>query len=66
MFVVKNTPEMISKTFRLSTDLVDKLDDVAKSQGVSMNNLVQQCCEYALSDLPTGMAATREQRQKKG
>lgn len=61
MFVVKNTPEMISKTFRLSTDLVDKLDAVAKSQGVSMNNLVQQCCEYALSDLPTGM----NQRQKK-
>ena len=26
-----------------------------------MNNLVQQCCEYALSDLPTGM----NQRQKK-
>ena len=61
MFVVKNTPEMISKTFRLSTDLVDKLDEVAKSQGISMNNLVQQCCEYALSDM-----RDEEARRKRG
>jgi predicted HicB family RNase H-like nuclease len=61
MFVVKNSPEMVSKTFRLSSDLVNKLDEVAKSQGVSMNNLVQQCCEYALSDLPSGM---NQQRKK--
>ena len=51
MFVVKNTPEMINKTFRLPMNLVEKLDEVAKSQGVSMNNLVQQCCQYALNNL---------------
>ena len=27
-----------------------------------MNNLVQQCCEYALNDLPDGM----ELKRKKG
>ena len=61
MFVVNNSPEMDSKTIRLSSDLVNKLDEVAKSQGVTMNNLVQQCCEYALSDLPSGM---NQQRKK--
>ena len=62
MFVVKNSPEMVNKTFRLPADLVQKLDVVARSQGISMNNLVQQCCEYALSDLPDGM----ELKRKKG
>ena len=51
MFVVKHDPAMVNKTFRLPVSLVEELDRVAKSRGVSMNNLVRQCCEYALSDL---------------
>ena len=51
MFVVKKNSEMINKTLRLPVDLVERLTEVAKAQNVSVNNLVQQCCEYALGDM---------------
>ena len=50
MFYVKK-PEMVNKTFRLPEDLVNQLSAVAQQQGVSMNNLVAQCCAYALAHL---------------
>lgn len=50
MFSVKKI-EMINKTFRLPLDLVERLSVVAQEKGVSMNNLVTQCCEYALDQL---------------
>lgn len=43
--------EMMNKTFRLPVDLVEKLSTVAQNQGVSLNSLVKQCCEYALKNL---------------
>lgn len=50
MFKIEK-PEMVNKTFRLPVDLVERLSSVAQNQGVSLNNLVKQCCEYALSNL---------------
>ena len=50
MFDVKK-PEMANKTFRLPVDLKKRLGTVAQQKGVSMNYLVQQCCEYALDNL---------------
>ena len=50
MFTVKKV-EMVNKTFRLPEELVKRLGAVAQEQGVSMNNLVNQCCEYALDNL---------------
>ena len=50
MFAVKRV-EMVNKTFRLSIDLVKRLSVVAQQQNVSMNNLVAQCCEYALDNM---------------
>lgn len=50
MFSVKKT-EMINKTFRLPIDLIKRLEVVAQQKGVSVNNLVQQCCQYALDNL---------------
>ncbi len=50
MFAVKKI-EMVNKTFRLPTELVKRLATVAQEQGVSMNNLVGQCCEYALNHM---------------
>lgn len=47
MFKVRKV-EMVNKTFRLPVELVKRLATVAQEQGVSMNNLVGQCCEYAL------------------
>ena len=43
--------EYINKTFRLPADLVDKLEKIAQNNGISLNNLVVQCCEYALNDM---------------
>lgn len=50
MFYVHRT-EMVNKTFRLPEELVNRLAAVAQQQGVSMNNLVAQCCVYALDHL---------------
>ncbi len=50
MFKVKKN-EMINKTFRLPLELVQKLQTVAQNKEVSLNNLVIQCCEYALKNL---------------
>ena len=51
MFVVKKNSEMVNKTFRLPVELVEQLTEVARMQDVSVNNLVQQCCEYELGDM---------------
>lgn len=56
MFCIKQSDEMINKTFRLPVKLVDELAKVAEDKHVSVNSLVRQCCEYALSNLPTNDA----------
>ena len=43
--------EMINKTFRMPLDLVQQMQIIAQNKGVSLNNLVVQCCEYALKNL---------------
>lgn len=50
MFKVKKT-EYVNKTFRLPKDLVKRLEVVAQNKNVSLNNLVVQCCEYALENI---------------
>lgn len=50
MFKVEK-PEMTNKTFRLPVELIEKLSAVAQNKGVSLNNLVKQCCEYALKHI---------------
>ena len=50
MFKVSRT-EMINKTFRLPLKLVQELQIIAQNKDVSLNNLVKQCCEYALKHL---------------
>lgn len=50
MFNVKK-PEHVNKTFRLPAELVKKLEILAQDKNVSLNNLVVQCCEYALANL---------------
>lgn len=50
MFKIEK-PEMINKTFRLPAKLIQELQTVAQDKGVSLNNLIRQCCEYALKEL---------------
>jgi predicted HicB family RNase H-like nuclease len=51
LFKVKQTEEMINKTFRLPQSLLEELTKVAEAEHVSVNNLVRQCCEYALNSM---------------
>lgn len=51
MFVVKQSQDMVNKTFRFPQELVERLERVAKEQNVSVNSLVKQCCEYALGNM---------------
>jgi len=50
MFKIQKT-EMTNKTFRLPVELVEELQKIAQNKGVSLNNLVRQCCEYAIKHL---------------
>ena len=51
MFQVRQTEEMINKTFRLPANLLERLAKIADAEKVSVNNLVRQCCEYALGNM---------------
>ncbi|MBC5580540.1 hypothetical protein H8S23_03375 [Anaerofilum sp. BX8] len=53
MFQVKKT-EYSNKTFRLPCDLIADLEQLAQDKGVSLNQLVIQCCQYALDNLDRG------------
>ena len=50
LFKVKKE-EHINKTFRMPLELVKKLEKLAQEKKVSLNNLVVQCCEYALENI---------------
>lgn len=50
MFKVKKI-DYINKTFRLNKELVQSLEKLAQEKGISLNQLVSQCCEYALNNL---------------
>ncbi len=50
MFEIKRV-ETINKTFRFPIELIQRLETVAQQEKISMNNLVVQCCEYALQEL---------------
>ena len=47
MFQVKK-PEYVNKTFRMPRELVQELEALAQQKDVSLNQLVTQCCRYAL------------------
>ncbi len=50
MFVIKK-PESSNKTIRMPNELIEKLEKLAAENDISFNQLVVQCCEYALNNL---------------
>ena len=50
MFKIKKI-EYTNKTFRIPSELVQKMETIAQEQNISLNNLVIQCCEYALGNM---------------
>ena len=51
MFIIKK-PESFNKTVRMPDELIKKLEEIANKEGISFNQLVIQCCEFALANLP--------------
>ncbi len=51
MFKVKKGEDTVNRTFRFPETLVDKMADIAQREGVSLNNFVIQCCEYAIDHM---------------
>lgn len=47
MFTVKK-PQNSNKTIRMPDALIERLQRVADANDISFNQLVVQCCEYAL------------------
>ncbi len=43
--------EYSNKTFRMPNDLIQLLEHVAQEKRISLNQLVIQCCQYALENL---------------
>lgn len=50
MFKIKK-PSASNKTIRMPDPLIDKLEKLAAKNDISFNQLVVQCCEYALEHL---------------
>ena len=50
MFQIKN-PRNSNKTIRMPDDLIDRLQKLADQNDISFNQLVVQCCEYALDNM---------------
>ena len=52
MFEIKK-PQNSNKTIRMPDDLIDRLQRLADKNDISFNQLVIQCCEYALKNMTT-------------
>ena len=49
-FIIKK-PTSSNRTVRMPDELIDVLSKLANKKGISFNQLVVQCCEYALLHL---------------
>lgn len=50
MFEIKK-PSSSNKTIRMPDNLIEKLEKLAAQNDISFNQLVVQCCEYAIDNL---------------
>ena len=50
MFEIKK-PSSSNKTIRMSDNLIEQLETLAAKNDISFNQLVVQCCEYAVDNL---------------
>ncbi len=49
-FIIKK-PTSSNRTVRMPDPLIDRLTKLADEQDISFNQLVVQCCEFALENL---------------
>ena len=51
MFKIQKGYDSESKTFRLPVDMIEQLEKLAAQNKLSLNQLVIQCLNYAISNL---------------
>ena len=51
MFQIRKGYDSESKTFRLPSELIEKLETLATQNKLSLNQLVIQCLEYAVDNI---------------
>lgn len=49
-FIIKK-PKSSNRTIRMPDPLIERINELAAGQGISFNQLVVQCCEFALEHL---------------
>lgn len=52
MFQIKK-PISSNKTIRMPDELIEEMEELAYQNDISFNQLVIQCCEYALANMHT-------------
>lgn len=50
-FIIKK-PTSSNRTIRMPDTLIEKISELAAEQDVSFNQVVVQCCEYAIKNIP--------------
>ena len=49
-FKIEKT-EYVNRTFRITKELAETLSAIAQHEGISVNELVVQCCNFAISNM---------------
>ncbi|HIR52216.1 MAG TPA: hypothetical protein IAB39_02265 [Candidatus Onthovicinus excrementipullorum] len=62
MFQIKKAQQS-NKTIRMPDSLIDRLQKLADQNDISFNQLVVQCCEYALDNM-ADQAESPQKEQK--
>ena len=57
-FIIKK-PSSSNRTIRMPDDLIDTLGKIATEKGISFNQLVIQCCEFALDNLSKSHSSSK-------
>ncbi len=55
MFKIKKI-ESSNKTIRMPNDLIEKLEALANENDISFNQVIIQCCQYALENLDDSLS----------
>ena len=50
-FIIKK-PTSSNRTIRMPDTLIEQISKIASEQDISFNQVVIQCCEFALENLP--------------
>lgn len=51
LVIKKEYNDYVNKTFRLPTEIVETLEDVAKNKNSSLNKVIIQCLEFAIENI---------------